>query len=352
MIDRDNLASIARRHRDTSVFPLRFGGSSVDFATWRSSTLAYVVQSTDPDACHVDRVETIAQWDCSSYAGRRLSLRFSNGEVAEAILLLPHQQTPAPALLMLHDHGATFDIGKEKVVPAPSDSPTREAAQAWADRFYGGRFPGEAAARRGYVVLSVDALGWSSRCGNGYEAQQALAANLMQFGVSLASVVAMEDIAAAKFLGELPEVDRKRVASFGFSFGGYRAWQVAALSADIAAFCAIGWMGTLEGLMQTGGNQLRGQSAFYMLHPQIAGKLDYPDFAGLAAPKPGYFLSGREDRHFPPAVVEAAFGRLRELWSAGRGMHNLKTAIWQGGHEFPIPEQDAALNWLDAALRG
>ncbi len=331
---------------------MRFGAAAVDFATWRSSTFAYVVQSIDPDVCHVDHVEMMEQWDCSSYAGKRLSLRFSNGEVAEAHLLLPHRRTPAPALLMFHDHGATFDIGKEKVIPPPSDNPMRKAARAWADRFYGGRFPAEEAARRGYVVLSVDALGWSSRCGNGYDAQQALAANLMQFGVSLASVVAMEDIAAARFLGALPEVDEKRVASFGFSFGGYRAWQVAALSADIAAFCAISWMGTLNGLMQTGSNQLRGQSAFYMLHPQVAGKLDYPDFAGLAAPKPGYFLSGRQDRHFPPAVVETAFARLHELWSEGQGAQNLTTAIWHGGHEFPVPEQDAALNWLDAVLKG
>ncbi|RDJ05737.1 dienelactone hydrolase family protein [Rhizobium grahamii] len=351
-IDRDNLAPIARRQRDALRFPLSFGAAATDFATWRSSTLAYIVQSIDADACHVDRVETTQQWQCSSYEGKRLSLRFSNGEEAQAFLLLPYRQTPAPALLMLHDHGATFDIGKEKMIPPPFGDPVQDAAQVWVKRFYGGRFPAEEAAGRGYVVLSVDALGWSSRCGNGYEAQQALAANLMQFGVSLASVVAMEDIAAARFLADLPEVDRRRVASFGFSFGGYRAWQVAALSTDIAAFCAISWMGTLEGLMQAGGNQLRGQSAFYMLHPQIAGKLDYPDFAGLAAPKPGYFLNGREDRHFPAAVVEAAFARLGELWSAAQGIQNLNMATWQGGHEFPVIEQNAALNWLDTVLRG
>jgi len=352
MIDGDNLASIARRHREEPRFPLGFDASALDFAAWRSQTLAFVVQSIDAHACHVDRVETTQQWQCPAYAGKRLKLGFSNGEEAQAFLLLPKGRPPAPALLMLHDHGAAFDIGKEKMIPPPSGDRAQEAARNWADRFYGGRFPAVEAARRGYVVLCVDALGWSSRCGNGYEAQQALAANLMQFGVSLASVVATEDLAAARFLADLPEVDRKRVASFGFSFGGYRAWQVAALSADIAAFCAISWMGTLQGLMQAGSNQLRGQSAFYMLHPQIAGKLDYPDFASLASPKPGYFLSGREDRHFPVTVVDAAFARLRQLWSAGQGMQNLNTAMWQGGHEFPVGQQDAALNWLDGVLKG
>lgn len=353
MIDRDNLASIARRLRDASRFSMRFEPRAAnDFETWHTETQAQAVRLIDADACRVERVETLQQWRCSSYSANRLRLSFSNGGEAEAFLLLPHRQAPMPALLMLHDHGATFDIGKEKMVPPPTSDVKEEAARAWVDQFYGGRFPAEEAARRGYVVLSVDALGWASRRGNGYEAQQALAANLMQFGVSLASVVAMEDVAAARFLADLPQVDRGRVASFGFSFGGFRAWQVAALSSDISGFCAASWMGTLGGLMQPGGNQLRGQSAFYMLHPQIAGKLDYPDFAGLAAPKPGYFLSGDEDRHFPPPVVADAYARLRELWTAADGLRNLRTVTWQGGHQFPVAEQDAALDWLDAVLNG
>jgi hypothetical protein len=42
-------------------------------------------------------------------------------------------------------------------------------------------------------VLAADALGWGSRQGNGYDAQRALAANLMQFGLTFAGVIAAED---------------------------------------------------------------------------------------------------------------------------------------------------------------
>ncbi|TCL73839.1 dienelactone hydrolase family protein [Rhizobium sp. BK251] len=352
MIDHDNLAAIARRLRDASRFSLGFEPTLSSFEAWRSDTLVQVARLIDAGNCSVDSVKTVERWHLPSHDASRLDVGFSNGENTQAFLLQPHGQAPAPAVLLLHDHGATFDIGKEKVIPPPADDAKDAAARAWSQRFYGGRFPGEELARLGYVVLCVDALGWGSRCGNGYEAQQALAANLMQFGVSLASVVAMEDVAAARFLASLPQVDSKRVASFGFSFGGYRAWQVAALSSDVSAFFAASWMGTLKGLMQTGGNQLRGQSAFYMLHPQIAGKLDYPDFAGLAAPKPAYFLSGSEDTHFPPADVADAFARLCELWAAAGAEQKLTTRIWEGGHRLPVAEQDAAIDWLGAVLRG
>ena len=65
--------------------------------------------------------------------------------------------------------------------------------------------------------------------------------------------------------------------------------------------------------MRPGGNQLRGQSAFAMLHPALGGRLDYPDVAGLAAPKPMLFLSGRHDQHFPVTTAAAP----RSACSAG-----------------------------------
>ena len=46
---------------------------------------------------------------------------------------------------------------------------------------------------RGFAVLAADALGWGSREGNGYEAQQALLAVILtQFGPTLAGVIAAD----------------------------------------------------------------------------------------------------------------------------------------------------------------
>ena len=352
MIDSDNMVDLTRRMRDSVRFPRAFANSDGVFSDWRNHTLEFVLQAVGLSNNTAQAGPEIIQTETGEgYAKNQLILHFSSGETAAACLLTPDGAGPFPAILLLHDHGSNFGIGHDKMIRPGAGAATAEAAQLWVDRLYGGRFLGGLLAQRGYVVLCVDALGWGSRAGNGYEAQQALAANMMQFGTSLAAVVAGEDAEAARFLAGLPQVDKTRVASFGFSFGGFRAWQVAALCDQITASFCGGWMATLQGLMQPGSNQLRGQSAFYMLHPPLAGKLDYPDLAGLAAPKPTLFFSGTEDRHFPTASVKSAFDILKNIWTTAGHAENLATRFWPAAHVFPADQQDAAFDWLDRTFQ-
>ncbi|MEQ1407057.1 dienelactone hydrolase family protein [Neorhizobium sp. Rsf11] len=294
----------------------------------------------------------IGKWAEDGCVGQELELSFSNGETTGAYLLRPDTEAATPAVLLLHDHGSFFSIGKEKMIRRPGETAGIAAdIEHWITRLYGGRHVGNELARRGYTVLCADALGWGSRKGNGYEAQQALAANLMQFGVSYASVILTEDLETLAWLCRLPGVDSDRVGSFGYSMGGSRAWQLAALSDDVKTCVAGGWMGTLQGLMQRGNNQLRGQSAFTMLHPPIAGKLDYPHFAGLAAPKPALIFSGAEDRHFPEPTALAAHRQIREIWAAAGTGGQAETRLWEGAaHAFPADQQDHAIDWLDRVM--
>ncbi len=103
---------------------------------------------------------------------------------ARGVLLTPHGAGPFPAVLLLHDHGSRFDIGKEKCVRPWYDDTRLASAEEWAARHFDGRFPGDELARRGHVVLCVDALGWGERGPLVYEEQQALAAALYQLGSS------------------------------------------------------------------------------------------------------------------------------------------------------------------------
>ncbi|WP_293866251.1 dienelactone hydrolase family protein [uncultured Alsobacter sp.] len=265
-----------------------------------------------------------------------------------ALVLRPAGPGPFPAVLLLHDHGSRFDIGKEKLVPAWDDAARLASGVEWAGRFYGGRFVGEALARKGFLVLCADALGWGEREGNGYEAQQALACTLMLAGASLAGVIAREDVAAAQALAARDDV--RGVAALGFSLGGFRAWQVAALCETVAATVAVNWMATLEGVTRAGNNQLRGQSAFSMTHPGAAALFDYPDMAGLAAPRPLFVQAGAQDALFPPDSVETALARLRHLWRAAGAPAALATAIRPGGHQFGVEAQEESLAWLAAAM--
>lgn len=215
------------------------------------------------------------------------------------LMLVPKGEGPFPAVLLLHDHGARFDIGKEKVIQ-PWDVPQQrlESAKEWVEVAYGGRWIGDELAKRGYVCFCTDALNWSDRGGAGYQGQHLLASNLMHLGMSFAGIIAHEDMRTAEFLATRPEVDGTRVAAMGLSMGSLRTWQVASLSNHVAAGVAVCWMATVKGLMVVDNNQARSQSSFTMLHPGLFNYLDYADVASIACPKPMLFYNGKQDGLF------------------------------------------------------
>jgi pimeloyl-ACP methyl ester carboxylesterase len=87
-----------------------------------------------------------------------------------------------------------------------------------------------------------------------------------------------------------------------------------------------------------------------MLHPALGGCLDYPDVAGLAAPRPMLFLSGGRDRHFPAEAAEKAFADLRRIWRAAGAGPAVRTEITDGAHAFTLAQQARAAAFLDGAL--
>lgn len=350
----DRLPVFYRNLAARMEYPLSWlSGRHRDFKRWRAQARAEFFKSLltpPPDAPFEPSV--IAEQDRGSYVARKIVFNVTGDSRVLALMLVPKSPGPHPAVLLLHDHGAKFDIGKEKVIE-PWDMPQEkiESARKWAAQYYGGRFIGDELAKRGYVCFSTDALNWSDRGGGGYENQQALAANFLQFGASWAGWIAHEDLRAAEFLATRPEVDARRVAAVGLSLGGVRTWQVAALSDRIAAGVSVGWMATRKGLMVPGNNQTRGQSAFSFTHPALADKLDYPDLASIACPKPMMFLCGRRDALFPVESIEEAFAKLRKVWESQRAGERLVTKLYDAPHEFNLAMQTDAFAWLDEQLK-
>lgn len=254
-------------------------------------------------------------------------MHYGTGAVGEAVLLVPEGPGPHPAIVLMHDHGGRFDIGWRKMV----------AGQGSDAALYDHRHLAGWLVSRGYAVFCADALGWGSRFAGGYDQQQALAAQAMQAGWSLAGIVAAEDLQAAAWLRSQPQIDPNRIAAFGFSFGGFRAWQLAALDPQIAVTVAIGWMGRRADLLHQGGTLVRGQSAFYTLHPFL--NADFPQMAALAADRPFFLRVGDGDKHFPHA--ERAFAEVDASDSA----------LFPGGHTFPRYQQEMAVEFLDRHLR-
>lgn len=334
------------------TFPLAWGTSPIrDFGTWRSAARAKVeeclVVDRQDETPYAPEYDEISQAD--GYTRELLTLSLIRYERVRGALLTPHGPGPFPAVLLLHDHGARFDIGKEKLVRPWYDDTRLASAQAWADKYFSGRFVGDELARRGYVVLCLDAPGWGDRGPVTYEQQQALASNFYNLGSSLAGLMAREDVRAAGFLAGLRRV--RRVASVGFSMGAYRAWQTAALSDDVAACAAVCWMTGLKEMMVPGNNTLRGQSSYYLLHPGLARHLDIPDVASIAAPKPMLLFNGGLDPLFPADGVQVAYDKLRAVWRSRRAEERLHPKTWPDlGHVFADRMQDEVHDWLDHVL--
>ena len=347
-----NLPVFAEQLKAELDFPLSWANSRGSFAAWKRRARAQVRELLwQPEDRTAYDVEIVDEQPRDGYRQRQLLFNVTRNSRVRATMLVPNGPGPFPAALLLHDHGAKFDIGKEKLIEPWYDDTRLASAQAWSTKYFEGRFVGNELAARGYAVLAVDALGWGDRGGLTYEGQQALASNMFNLGSSLAGLMAYEDVRAAGLLATLPEVDERRIAAVGFSMGSYRAWQVAALSNHVAATVAACWMTGLKEMMVTGNNTLRGASAFFMLHPGLSRYLDIPDVAAIAAPRPMMVFNGELDTLFPRAGVDVAYAKLRAVWASQHANDRLVTKLWPGlGHVFNRPMQDEAFAWLDRWL--
>jgi dienelactone hydrolase len=344
----DGLPVFADSIKSTLTFPMGWTPDATDLPAWKETCRAKVWELTlqSPDSTAF-RDQVLDEDDRGTYFARKVAFNLTADSRVVGLLLVPKGDGPFPAAVLYHDHGSTFDIGKEKLIETWDDDARLQSSRQSTGKYFSGRYPGDELARRGYVVLATDALGWGDRGGMTYEMQQALAANFANMGRSLAGLMALEDTRAADFLASLPFVDTSRIAALGFSMGAFRAWQAAGLSDTIAATVAVNWMATAKGLMVPGNNQLRGGSAWQMIHPGLLRLMDYSDVASLAAPKPVLMFAGEADRLFPIASVNDAFSKMAAVWSAWNAAENFESRIWPCGHVFEAAQQDYAFDWLD-----
>ncbi len=349
----DGMPVFFQKLKDRVTHPMSWtSGNYGDFEAWKKLARERVRSAwlaPPPEAPW--NVAVVASEDRGAHVARKFVFNISADSRVLAYMTFPKGEGPFPAVLLLHDHGGHYLIGKEKVVrPIGASEEMTKDAEIWIDRGLGGRYLADELSKRGYVTFVTDAINWGDRAGGAFAGQQALASNLMHLGMSFAGTIAWEDQRAADFLAEQPEVDARRIAAMGLSMGAYRAWQVAAMSDKIAAGVVVCWMGTVKSLMIPGLNQTRGSSAYSMLHPGLLADLDYPDIASIAAPKPMLFYSGRYDRLFPQAGVDDAYAKMRAVWDSQGAGDRLETRNWDVEHKFNAGMQEAAFEWLDRMM--
>lgn len=339
--------------KEALTWPEAWGNSpEKDFGEWRTRARSIVLECMEniPPEPAEFRMTVTASEQREGYTARKIEFALSAWYRVPAYLLVPDGEGPFPAVLVLHDHGAHFTIGKEKLVRPFGVAPeVEEDARQWAEKCYDGVFIGDMLARNGYVVLAADALYWGERGrreGADYDVQQALASNLLQMGSSWGSIITADDMRSAELLASLECVDSTRIGCLGFSMGAYRSWMLAALSDRIAASASVCWMNTTEYLMTMTNNQNKGGSAYSMIVPGLRRFMDYPHTAVLACPRPALFFNGSQDKLFPVEGVEDAYDILRKAWKDNDAEERLVTRIWEEKHFFNRQMQEEVLEFF------
>lgn len=340
------------------------------------------------------RMTLIASEDRGTYDCRLIEFNVERGESIRACLLVPEaadRSHKCPAVVMLHDHGARFDIGKEKLVrpmlsslPDGADDHIAVSSRQWIDKNFDGVYLADSLASLGYIVLVADALYWGERSSDEaqcwselnygpdadpkrdkalikelktvvYDGQARLYDSLFSRGIIWAEKMLRDDIASVRLLRRLPFVDSENIGSFGFSMGAHRCWMLAAFCKEVKCGVALSWMTTLDR------EERMKASDYSMAVMPMREYLDFGDIGIFLAPKPMLFLSGDSDHLFPTEKVEKAFAKLQGHYVDYNLRHQnpdihppfspLSTVFFHGGHHCGKDVQSSIIRFFDENLR-
>ncbi|MBP7768131.1 MAG: dienelactone hydrolase family protein [Prevotella sp.] len=339
------------------TYPMAWGHSDIrDFELWRVAARNQLRQEMlmppPPAADFAPKV--LATERRKGYTARKLSVQLTAYSRVTAYELVPDGKGPFPAVLLLHDHGGHFSIGKEKMIrPFGVPDSVMTDAKAWCHRCYGDQFVGDYLASKGYVVFCTDALFWGDRGmkeGSRGDYYRYVAGHFMLMGRNISAWMTFEDQYAAEFMASLPEVDARRLGCMGFSMGAYRAWMLSALTDKVKCGAAVCWMHTTDvQLSPTLG--LKRHEEWANLIPGMRRWMDYPHIASIACPKPMLFINGSRDHLFPQPAVEKAFAEMHRVWDSQKVPANLQTEIWDMPHYCGPEVQQRVLKFLDEQLK-
>lgn len=342
--------------KEELTYPLAWENSGMRFKKWRKTARAKLEECmmTPPRRAEKWDMEVVATERRQGYEVKKIKFNLTDYSRVPAYLCVPDGEGPHPAVVLMHDHGAHFTIGKEKMVrPFGVDSLVLQDADQWAHGCYDDQYVGDYLASRGYVVLTLDALFWGERGrkeGADYEGQQVIACVFQQLGRSWSGSTTFEDAYSAEFLASLPEVDSERIGAMGFSMGAYRTWMLTAFTDRVKAGAAVCWMTTTDYQLHWDYRKGKGGSDFANTLPMIRQYMDYPHIASIACPKPMLFFNGRQDKLFPVIAVEKAYGQIRSVYESQGASDKLVTKLWDLPHFCSKEIQQEVADWLDKVL--
>jgi dienelactone hydrolase len=278
---------------------------------------------------------------------------------------------PHPAIVDLHSHGGMFLFGKEKVIDL-GPGRNHPVMQAYHRENYGGRPTATELARRGYVVITIDALmfgerrlmrdkdfhhGWDR---SKYSLETAkllndvcrskeatLVKSLMLAGYTWPGLVTWDDQRTIDYLVTRPEVDPARIGCLGVSMGGHRTLYLAGMDERIAAACVVGFMSTVHPMIKAHIDT----HSFVHFVPGLHQFLDMPDVVAMMAPKPLMVQQCRKDGLYPPVGMVESVAKIAAVYAQAGVAERFTSQFFDVDHRFDQTMQDAAFAFMDRWLK-
>jgi dienelactone hydrolase len=369
-----NLHAFVSAIADHAWPALSFEHSGTSLSEWRESArqraLDLLRYAPPPMALAPELIERV---DSGAYVREKIEFSSAPESRVPAYVLIPKGLTaPAPAIVGLHCHGGYYVHGKEKLVGLERETP--HLAQ-YKLSGYDGRSIADELARRGYVVIVIDAFYFGERRIDfqhmpdtlvkelqrrarfktgvaGINEQYALleelmARHLFAAGTTWMGILAHDDRVSVSYLLTRTEVDPHRIGCLGLSMGGMRANWLHATDPRIKAAVTSGWMIDWRHQMPAH----IGRHSWTLPVPGLTGALEVSDLALLGE---GAFMvqSCEQDELFARKGMHATSDRISRLFAKAGQPERATARFYDVPHQFNAAMQADAFDWLDRWLKG
>ena len=294
-----------------------------------------------PPRPRIPKVETLSREDRGDFVVEKFSFDNGAGSDVPGYLLIPKNVSgKAPGILFCHWHGGEYDIGKEELFEA------RHTPEA----------PGPAFAKRGFVVLGIDAFGFGERNGhgpggpneNGSAGEMTASKFNLWVGRTLWGMILRDDLMALDYLASRPEVDARSLGVTGISMGATRTWWLMALDERLKTGIAVACLTRYQNLIQHA--ELRAHGIYYFV-PSLLNHFDTEAIVALIAPRPVLFQTGDQDAGSPVDGVRAIESAVRPVYRLYGKENNFQSIIYPGlGHVYTQEMWNQTLVWLQERL--